>query len=165
MQWCVIGRGEQWGQRRRRWRGPRDEASWPLSSHARLALLSPPEEIGYLHTQRHMLKITDLMLWLLYLTATSKTKQRTDLTAGHHAWPDWREQHLPRSWLCWLLTGSDRAAKLDLQLLFGPLLLAPPPLFPPSSPSLHPLLSCWPPETQTDSTGKWKDRNRVKGWN
>lgn len=50
MPWCVTGRGVQWGQRRRRWRGPRDEASWRPSSLARLALLSRPEASGYLRT-------------------------------------------------------------------------------------------------------------------
>lgn len=52
MQWCVIGRAVQWGQRRRRWRGPRGEASWPPSSLARLALLSRPEESGYLRADK-----------------------------------------------------------------------------------------------------------------
>lgn len=68
-------------------------------------------------------------------------------------------QRPPRSSLCWLLTGWGRAAELGLQLLFGPLLLAPPPLFLPSSPSLRPLWSCWAPATEVssaDMTVGWK---------
>lgn len=156
MQLCVIGRGVQWGQRRRRLQGLHGEASWPPSSLARLALLSPPGESGYL--QRHANKDTHLkwkpwFSWISQLLPNIQNqKQHPDLTAGSHVWPGWREQRLPRSWLCWLLRGSGQVAKLDRQNLFGLRLLAPPLLFPPFSLALHPLLSCWPPETQRNIT-------------
>ena len=150
MQWCVIGRGVQWGQRRRRWPGPRGGASWPPSSLARLALLSPPEASGCLHTYetRHIqIKKGDAVFDSN--VQTSETKPHADQTAGPHAWPDWTEQRrLSRSGLCSPPTGSDQTAGPALQLLSGLLLLAPPPLSPPSSPSLHPLQSDWPPATQ-----------------
>lgn len=79
-------------------------------------------------------------------------KLHPDLTAGLHVWPGSTEQHPPRSSLCWLPKGSGQVAKLGLRLLFGLLLLVPPPLFLPSSPSLHPRWSCSPPATQRNNT-------------
>lgn len=149
MQWCVIGRAVQWGQRRRRWRGPRGEASWPPSSLARLALLSRPEVSGYLRTDKDAFCYSCVPE---FIPNIQNHIQPPHLTAGPHVLPGWTAQHLPRSSLCWLLMGSDQAAKLGLRLLFGPLLPAPPLLSPPFSPCPHPLRSCSPPAKQRNST-------------